>query len=74
MVPRQRRYGPHPLLDSYEQIVLLRLILEHPSIYLSEIQIKLFDMFGVEVSAPTICRTLKVMSCSRQKIQYIALQ
>ena len=74
VVPRQRNYGLHPLLGSYEQLILLRLILEHPGIYLSEIQSKLFDIFRVEVSAPTICRTLKVMGCSQQKIQYIVLQ
>lgn len=74
VVPAQRRYGPYPLMGSYEQIVLLRMILEHPGIYLSEIQVKLFEMFGVDVSAPTICRTLKAMGCSRQKIQYVALQ
>ena len=28
----------------------------------------------MDVSAPTICRTLKAMGCSRQRIQYIALQ
>ena len=74
VVPVQRRYGPYPLMGSYEQIVLLRMILEHPGIYLSEIQVKLFERFGVDVSAPTICRTLKAMGCSRQRIQYIALQ
>ena len=45
VIPRQRRYGPHPLLGSYEQLILLRLILEHPGIYLSEIQTKLFDIY-----------------------------
>ena len=74
VVPRQRRSGPQPILGSYEQIVLLRLILEYPDIYLSEIQSKLFNTFGAEVSASTFCRTLKAMGCSRQKIQYIALQ
>ena len=44
VVPVQRHYGPYPypLVGSYEQIVLLRMILEHPGIYLSEIQVKLF--------------------------------
>ena len=69
VVPAQCRYGPYPLMGSYEQIVLLRLIMEYPGIYVSEIQVKLFEMFGVDVSAPTICRTLKAMGCSRQKIQ-----
>ena len=74
VIPRRRRYGPYPLLGDYEQLILLRLILERPGIYLSEIQRKFFDMFGVEISVSTICRTLKFMGCSRQRIQYVALQ
>ena len=74
LVPAKRHYGPYPLMGSCEEIVLLKLILEYPEIYLCKIQVKLFDMFGVDVSARTLCRTLKAMGCSRQKIQYIALQ
>ena len=62
------------LFGEYEQLTLLRLILENPGIYLHEIQQQLFHMFGVDVSVSTICRTLKFMGCSRQKIQHIALQ
>ena len=72
--PRRRRYGSYLLMGDYEQLILLRLILERPGIYLSEIQRKFFDMFGVEISVSTICRTLKFMGCSRQRIQYVALQ
>ena len=75
VIPRCPHYGPYPLMGDYEQLILLRLILERPGIYLSEIQRKFFDMFGVEISVSTIlCRTLKFMGCSRQKIQYVALQ
>ena len=45
VVPAQRRYGPYPLMGTYEQ---MRMILEYPGIYLSEIQVKLFEMFGVD--------------------------
>lgn len=48
--------------------------MDKPGIYLSEIQDKIFSEFGLVSSAPTICRTLKQMGCSRQKIQRIALQ
>lgn len=74
VVPRARSNGPPRLLGQYEQLIILRLIIEVPGIYLSEIQEELYNKFGVEVSAPTICRTLKFMGCSRQRIQYIALQ
>ena len=72
VVPRTRSYGPNRLLGDYEQLILLRIIIE--SIYLEEIQSKLCEVFGVDISAPTICRTLKIMGCSRQRIQHIALQ
>lgn len=74
VVPRSRHDGPHPILGEYEQLVLLRLILQRPGIYLAEIQECLYSEFGITCSPPTICRTLKFMGCSRQKIQRVALQ
>lgn len=68
------RHGPLRLLGDLEQIVLLRIITSNPGIYLSEVESKLFDRFGVHVSLSTICRTLKYMGCTRQVIQRIALQ
>ena len=54
VVPTQQHCGPYPLMGSYEQIVLLRLILEYPGIYPCKIKVKLFDMFGVDVRANNI--------------------
>ena len=72
--PRSRRYGPHRVFGEYEQLVLLRIVLENPGIYLQEIKEMCFEIWGVEICVSTICRTLKFMGCSRQKIQHIALQ
>ena len=74
VLPRERRNGPYHLLGENEELILLRLILETPSLYLSEIQRKLYSRIGIEVSLPTICRTLKRMGCTRQRIQHVALQ
>lgn len=74
IIPRHRRNGPHRLLGKFEQLTLLRLIIDNPGIYLAEIQDHLFTKFAITCSAATICRTLKSMGCSRQKIQRIALQ
>lgn len=74
VLPRTRRNGPHRLLGQHEQIVLLRLILESPGIFLYEVQRELYDQYGLDVSTSTICRTLRFMGCSRQRIQRIALQ
>lgn len=64
----------HRMLGEFEQLVLLRLIMDNPGIYLAEIQDNLFTNFSITCSASTICRTLKSMGCTRQKIQRIALQ
>lgn len=58
-------------MGDFEQITLLKLILDHPGIYLHEIQNKLQNQFGVEISVPTICRTLK---CTRQVMPHVAIQ
>ena len=72
--PIKRRYGPQPLFGDFEQLTLLRLILENTGIFLHEIQDKLHEEFGVMVSAPTICRTLRHMGCTRRVIRHVALQ
>ena len=72
--PKEYRHGPMRLLGDFEQLTLLRLILEHPGIYLHEIQAELYAMFGVQVSVPTICRTLRYMGCTRQVLSHVAAQ
>ena len=72
--PKKQHHGPPKLLGDFEQLVLLRIIFENTGMYLHEIQAKLLAAFGVTVSVPTICRTLKFMGCTRQVIQHIAVQ
>ena len=74
IMPRQYRHGPCRLLGQFEQLILLRLIIDNPGIYIAELQDKLLTKCAITCSAATICRTLKHMGCSRQKIQRIALQ
>lgn len=71
---RKRTNGPKSLMGDFEQLVLLRIVLENPGIYLHELQIELFHKFGVPVSVPTICRTLKSMGVTRQAMHRVALQ
>ena len=73
VLPRARCNGPRRLLGQHEQLILLRLILESPGIYLYEVQRELHD-HGIDVSTSTICRTLRFMGCTRQRIQRVALQ
>ena len=39
--PKAYRHGPPKLMGDYEQLLLLRLILSYPGIYLHEIQARL---------------------------------
>ena len=71
--PVSHRHGPPELLGDFKQLMLLRLVLENPGIYLHVLQTKLWAMFEVTVSAAMICRTLKFMGCARQVIQHIAV-
>ena len=59
--PKSQCHGPPKLLGDFEQLVLLRLILKNPGIYLHEIHAEWFARFGVDVSVPTFCKTLKHM-------------
>ena len=45
--PIKGYYGRQPLFGDYEQLTLLRLILENTGIFLHEIQEKLHEEFGV---------------------------
>ena len=71
--PTLQRHGPPRILGDHERLILLRLITENTRIYLHEIQFKL-QSHGITVSLATICRTLKLMECSRQVVQVVALQ
>ena len=56
------------------QVLILNLIIERPSAYLSEIQQEIKDTLLIEVSISTICRFLKENGFSRQKLRRVALQ
>ena len=64
--PKKRRNGSRMLMSEFEQTTLLRLVLDNSGIYLQELQDELHDIFGVPVSVPAICRTLKYMGCTCQ--------
>ena len=69
-----KHHGPPLLLGEFEQMMMFRTILDKPGIYLSKIQNELMRIFGVYVCVSTICRTLKIMGCTRQTMHRVALQ
>ena len=72
--PKKQQHDPPQLLGDFERLVLLKLILKNPGIYLSEIQQEFLRRFGVNVSVSTFCKTLKDMGCTRQVMRRVAKQ
>ena len=65
--PRKRRNGPRMLMGDFEQIMLLRLILENPGMYFTGTTGSSTGHFRC-LSVLTVCRTLKYMGCTRQEM------
>lgn len=61
-------------LHEHDELILIELVSENPSVYLREIQTKLMETTGTVASASTICRTLKRLGITRRKLKYVALQ
>ena len=72
--PANQRHGPTPLLTDFEQLTVLQLLLDNPSMFLDEIQRELYDVTGTVVHVSTICRTVHRLGMTRQKLRYVALQ
>lgn len=72
--PCSQQHGPPKLLGEFEQVLLLRLVINNPGIYLHEMQQEWIARFGVSVSVATFCKTLKYMGCTRQVMRHVALQ
>ena len=62
------------VLSNHDELLLIGLILEDPSLYLSELQHRLEQVAGVQVSASTVCRVLRRNGLTRKKIQQVAKQ
>lgn len=61
-------------LHEHDEMLLIQMVCENPSVHLHEVQRKLHEVTGTEASIATICRSLKRNGFSRKKVQFIALQ
>ena len=61
-------------LHKHDELIILQLVCENPSVYLCEIQAKLLEATGTTASIATICRALKNFGFSRKRLQFVALQ
>jgi len=68
-----RHNGCYSKLSESDKYLLVDLVLSSPGIYLRELQVEL-QKAGSLIDISTICRTIKKMGLSRQKITHVALQ
>jgi len=64
---------PSQILTEVDELLVIHLVLDHPSIYLREIQQELAETTGTEVSVPTLCDFLHKNGFSRKKLSKVAL-
>ncbi|XP_065891697.1 uncharacterized protein [Dysidea avara] len=72
--PFERHNGCYCKLSDDDQLLVLELISCHPGMYLRELQAELQRVRGIVVDVSTICRTIRKLGLSRQRITHIALQ
>ena len=51
----KQRHGPEVMLGSFEEIILVQFLMEHPSAYLDELQTELYQRVGIQCSMTTLC-------------------
>ncbi len=56
------------------KFLILNLVLDKPQLYLREIKAEVLTVTGLDVSLASLCRFLKNMNFSRQKMQMVAKQ
>ena len=60
--------------DEHQELYIIGVILQEPSLYLGELCQQIHDDIGIEVSPATVCKLLKRYGMSRKKIRQVAKQ
>ena len=69
-----KQTGPYPIMNKSHELLLVDLLLTKPAIYLQELQHELYTSTGIVMHLSTICRAVRKLGFTHQKIQHIALQ
>ena len=69
----QQKHDPDRMLDDFEQLTVLQSFLNKSGIYLREVQEEVYDATGKWVSCATMCRTVKRIGLTRQKMKRVAI-
>ena len=74
VIPCKQRHGPLPAMTEFEELTVLELLLNNPSMYLQEVQEELSRVTGSVYDCATICRTIKRLGMTRKKLGFVAIQ
>lgn len=72
--PKLQRHGPLPAMSEFEEITLLEMLLNKPSMYLREVQQEILRTTGSCYDCATFCRAIKRLGMTRKKIRHVAIQ
>ena len=61
-------------LSRNDELYVIGIVFDNPTMYIDEICHEVFDATGITVSASTICRLLKAYGITRKKVQFVAIQ
>ena len=62
------------VLSQHDELMIIGLLMDNPSLYLGEICCKIECITGIRVTPSTICRIIHRHGLTRKKIQQVALQ
>lgn len=71
---KSQRHGPLPQMSEFEELTVLEMLLNKPSMYLREVQEELMHITRSWYSCATICRTIQRLGMTRQKMRLVARQ
>ena len=71
--PKHRKYSGN-IVDNSTNLTILAIVLEKPSLYLSEIIQQIYDCTGKKICPSTLCGIMHKHGITRKKIQQVAIQ
>lgn len=74
IIPCKQRHGPLPAMNEFEELTVLELLLNNPSMYLQEVQEELLRVTGSMYDCATICRAIKRLGMTRKKLGFVAMR
>ena len=72
--PTHVHYKESKSLNDLQELWIMGLLIDNPSLYLGELCQKVYHVFGIQVSPSTICRLIHRHGFTRKQIQQVTSQ